>query len=237
MVVLNFMLSFRKHVWILTCHLSDHLAAQQQRRITIEGDGNCLFCAMAYAIYKTHVKMRKMLARFLLKNKLEFQPFLFTPVEDHVEEMQHKRIWSTALELLAVASLMQLPVYTYTPIHQGVYKWVFYNPLIESSLKFPKEPYDYPTQADDKNDIELLHTRGCHYDCIGTEYLVGCLRVTGLVFVCCRPAMHLYVTHALYFEIYTTLLEVIQLMSIAGYETYVCVCFSVAEKGLMQWYG
>ena len=41
-----------------------------------------------------------------------------------------------------------------------------------------------------------------------------------------RPSMHLYITHALYFEIYTTytLLEVIQLMSIAGYETYVCMC-------------
>ena len=37
--------------------------------------------------------------------------------------------------------------------------------------------------------------------------------------------MHLYITHALYFEIYTTLLEVIQLMSITGYEAYVCVCF------------
>ena len=41
------------------------------------------------------------------------------------------------------------------------------------------------------------------------------------------PSMHIYITHALYFEIYTTLLEVIQLMSIAGYETYVCMCFFV----------
>ena len=99
MVVLNFMLSFRKHAWILTCHLSDHLAAQQRKRITIEGDGNCLFCAMAYAIYKTqdmHVKMREMLARFLLKNKLEFQPFLSTPVEDHVQEIRHERIWGSS---------------------------------------------------------------------------------------------------------------------------------------------
>ena len=64
-------------------------------------------------------------------------------------------------------SLMQLPVYTYIPIHQGVYKWVLYSPLIESSLKFPKEPY--LTQADDLNHIELLHTSGGHYDCIGTE--------------------------------------------------------------------
>ena len=150
--------------------LSDHLAAQHRKRITIEGDGNCLFRALAYTIYKTqdmHIKMREMLASFLLKNKLEFQPFLSTPVEDHVQEIRHERIWGTALEVLAVASLMQLPVYTYTPIHQGVYKWFLYSPLIESSLKFPKEPY--PTQADDLNHIELLHTSGCHYDCIGTE--------------------------------------------------------------------
>ena len=59
--------------------LSDHLAAQQRERITIEGDGNCLFCALAYTIYKTqdmHIKMREMLASFLLKNKLDFQPFV-----------------------------------------------------------------------------------------------------------------------------------------------------------------
>ena len=70
--------------------LSDHLAAQQQKRITIEGDRKCLFRALAYTIYKTqhmHIKMQEMLASFLLKNKLEFQPFLSTPVEDHVQEM------------------------------------------------------------------------------------------------------------------------------------------------------
>ena len=37
--------------------------------------------------------------------------------------------------------------------------------------------------------------------------------------------MHLYITHALYLEIYTMLLEVIQLLPIAGYEAYVCVRF------------
>ena len=46
--------------------------------------------------------------------------------------------------------------------------------------------------------------------------------ITFYVYVSGRPAMHLYITYALYFEIYTTL---IQLMSIAGYEAYVCVCF------------
>ena len=49
-----------------------------------------------------------------------------------------------------------------------------------------------------------------------------------------RPALHLYIPHALYFKIYTTLLEVIQLMSIAGYEAYVCMCFFVYKKHYVQ---
>ena len=40
-----------------------------------------------------------------------------------------------------------------------------------------------------------------------------------------RDTYYTYITHALYFEIYPTFLEVIQLISIAGYEAYVCVCF------------
>ena len=35
----------------------------------------------------------------------------------------------------------------------------------------------------------------------------------------------LYITHALYFEIYTPPLEGIQLISNTGYGAYVCVCF------------
>ena len=40
-----------------------------------------------------------------------------------------------------------------------------------------------------------------------------------------QPAMHLYITHSLYFEIYTEPLEGIQLMSIAGSEAFVSVSF------------
>ena len=41
-----------------------------------------------------------------------------------------------------------------------------------------------------------------------------------------RPAMQRYITHTLYFEVYIPLsFEGIQLMSIAGYEAFVCVCF------------
>ena len=49
-----------------------------------------------------------------------------------------------------------------------------------------------------------------------------------------RPAIHLYIMHALYFEIYTQPLEGIQMMSITGYEAFVCVCFLYTVSGKLS---
>lgn len=143
------------------------LAAQQRRTIVIQGDGNCLFRALAFVIYKTeevHSKMRQLLVDFVIKNKCSFQPFVKESVEEHARQMRYMRRWGTALEILAAASLLQIPIYTYTPSVQGVYKWLRYLPLTESTLQFPDEPY--PRHAKSLNHIELLHASACHYDCI-----------------------------------------------------------------------
>lgn len=143
------------------------LAAQQQRTIVIQGDGNCLFRALAFIIYKTeevHSKMRQLLVDFVTRNKCSFRPFVDGSVEEHVGQMRYMRKWGTALEILAAASLLQIPIYTYTPSVQGTYKWLRYMPLTESTLQFPEEPY--PRHAKFLNHIELLHASACHYDCI-----------------------------------------------------------------------
>ena len=48
--------------------------------------------------------------------------------------------------------------------------------------------------------------------------------------------LHLYIMHALYFEI-TTLIEVLQLMSIAGYEAYVLCATSCIKHYVHPSYG
>ena len=56
--------------------------------------------------------------------------------------------------------------------------------------------------------------------------------------MCGQPAMHLYITHAIYFEIYTQPLEEgIQLMSIARYEAFICVCFFLYKHYVQPSYG
>ena len=135
----------------------------------IQGDGNCLFRALAFDVYKTedvHSKMRQLLVDFVTNNKHSFQPFIKGSLEEHVRQMRYMRRWGTAVEILAAASLMQIPIYTYTPNAEGLYKWIYYMPLKESTLQFPDEPY--PRHAKSQSHIELLHASGCHYDCIVT---------------------------------------------------------------------
>ena len=110
----------------------------------IRGDGNCLFRALAFVVYKTedvHSKMRQLLVDFVTNNKHSFQPFIKGSLEEHVRQMRYMRRWGTAIEVLAAASLMQIPIYTYSPNAEGRYKWIYYTPLKESTLQFPDEPY------------------------------------------------------------------------------------------------
>ena len=84
--------------------------------------------------------------------------------------MRYNRCWGTAIEILAIASLLQIPVYTYSPAgsHNKVYRWIRYNPLPESSLHFPTDE-SYPKGADELNHLELVHTGAYHYDCVVWE--------------------------------------------------------------------
>ena len=73
-----------------------------------------------------------------------------------------------ALEILAAASLLQLPIYTYTSAGttHGKYRWVCYKPLSESALTWFPQDEPYPRRVWEMSHIELLHSGGCHYDCI-----------------------------------------------------------------------
>ena len=89
-------------------------------------------------------------------------------IEEHLGRMRYQRCWGTALEILAAASLLQMPIYTFTSAgsKQGRYRWVCYKPLVESALTWFPEDEPYPRKAFEMSHIELLYSGGCHYDCI-----------------------------------------------------------------------
>ena len=73
--------------------------------------------------------------------------------------MKYTRVFGTAVELMAVASLLQIPVFTLIP-HVNTY-----NSLCVDRLAFPSQN-PAPEQLSRLNHIELINVRQCHYDCI-----------------------------------------------------------------------
>ena len=101
---------------------------------------------------------------FELQNKQIFQGYTATPMDEHVGDLKHQRKWGSAVELLAAATLFQIPVYTYTSVQSQKYRWLCYSPLTNPCVKFPDEPY--PRSAKELHHLELLHASRCHYDVI-----------------------------------------------------------------------
>ncbi len=81
------------------------------------------------------------------------------------------RVWGTEVELLAAASLLQIPVFTLIP-HGNTYKRFRYNPMCEDRLTLPSQ-VPLPKQLFHLSHIELLNVQGGHYDCIMSKKEAG----------------------------------------------------------------
>ena len=115
------------------------------------GDGNCLFRAIAFVLYGSEMareKIRELLVQFVSENRGSFRPYIDGELESYLAKMKYTRVWGTAVELLAVASLLQIP-------HVNSYKWFRYNPLCVDRLAFPSQDPP-PKQLSRLNHITTL---------------------------------------------------------------------------------
>ena len=147
------------------------LSARDCKVKPISGDGNCLFRALAFVLYGNemcHEKVRELLVQFVSQNRDSFRPYIDGDFERYSSNMRCTRVWGTAVEILATASLLQIPVFTLIP-NVNTYKWFRYNPLRGDRLTFPSQDPP-PKQLSRLNHIELLNVRGCHYDCILSQH-------------------------------------------------------------------
>ena len=147
---------------------------------TTAADGNCMFRSLSKGLLGTekyHYRIRTTLFGFIYGNSKIFLPHIEQKYNRSVElreyclSMDTSGIWGTEIELLAAATLLQAPVYTYTQMGStGAYRWSKFHPLapptsivcdydasIKKLVNTPK-----PTNW----HIELLHLGGCHYDLI-----------------------------------------------------------------------
>jgi len=104
-----------------------------------------------------------LLADFISWNHTGFQPYINGDMVEYIARVRLTRLWGTAVELLAAASLFDIPVYTLVP-YEDTYHWLYYKPLESAKLVYPKEPP--PSWLHHIDHIELLNEHGCHYDVI-----------------------------------------------------------------------
>ena len=73
-----------------------------------------MFHATTFVLYGSemaHEKVHELLVQFVSENQGSFLPY----IDGYLAKMKCTRVWSTAVELLAVASLLQIPVFTLIP--------------------------------------------------------------------------------------------------------------------------
>ena len=91
-------------------------------------------------------------------------------INEYCSAMSKDGVWGTDIEILAASTLLQVPIYTFSPNNSKFYRWFRYLPLsppsnvlcdyVKSvkSLVHMDKPAEY--------HLELFHYEGCHYDLI-----------------------------------------------------------------------
>ena len=110
---------------------------------------------------------RKLLVNFEELNNKQFAQYLTasdeTTIDDHISNMTRPFVWGTQIELFAITSFFQIPLY-YCEMHEGAYKWKMLGPISDvDSLLYPA---DKGTSTIKIHHFELMYHTGVHYDCV-----------------------------------------------------------------------
>ncbi|XP_046381067.2 uncharacterized protein LOC124152241 [Haliotis rufescens] len=138
------------------------------RTVHIEGDGNCFFRSLSFAISgkeNNHRKVRLAVVAHLREHAESFRPFLrsgYDSVEQYISQsrMWYVGTWATELEMFAAANLLGTDICTFTDN-----RW----------LRYPSSQIN----TDSPNTgrcIYLNHVGGSHYEVVVCVNTLGALR-------------------------------------------------------------
>ena len=87
-----------------------------RKRCVVKGDGNCFFRAITKGLFDTeeeHYTIRSCITRFMLMNSPTFKVYMIhgTDISAHVCKMVEPGTWATHLEVIAVATYFNMPVF------------------------------------------------------------------------------------------------------------------------------
>lgn len=86
--------------------------------VEVEGDGNCLFRAVAHQIYldeSKHSELRTACVEHMKKHRERFEHFCTTKFDEHLRRMALPSTWGDDLEIRALEEICDRPFYIYSP--------------------------------------------------------------------------------------------------------------------------
>ena len=109
-----------------------------------------------------HTKAGEEIAHFIKQNKSKFQPYLIQATTDaHITNMLKPGTWGTQAEIIAAATLYQIPFYVASMSQDKLtHHWRKYSPLLLTNTT---------RIVTSKTHLELIHLDSCHFDAIVSE--------------------------------------------------------------------
>ena len=159
-------------------HLIKELKSSGRMINVTTSDGNCLYhsmCKGLIGIENNYYLIKRVLLSFMYMNSEIFLPHInekygTTTIKDYCTAMSNDGVWGTDIEILALATILQAPIYTFSRENSNLYRWLQYLPLLppgsiqcdyDKTLKkllYVDKPKDF--------HLELSHYEGRHYDLI-----------------------------------------------------------------------
>ena len=149
-----------------------------QKIVKMIGDGNCYYRGISYQLFGTqeeHPTIRSVIHRMENLNKDIFSPYLISGVnkptmEEQIEHVWESRTWATHVEVLATATVFQVPIFYCTKDLNDGFKWKVVKPICTSE----KQKLSIPALPDVDPNItllmpdhfEFLYFENHHYDVV-----------------------------------------------------------------------
>lgn len=152
------------------------LAGQARKIKSSQPDGNCLFRCFSYQLLGTedeHIAVRSLLVRFENLNQETFAPYLMSvnspTMGEHISKMLRPYKWGTHIELLAMATYYQVPVYYCCSKNKELdLHWEYIKPLDNQQRPLQYMHLDGNCLEDiaSPSHFELYWVRKTHYDSV-----------------------------------------------------------------------
>lgn len=168
--------------------LGSQLSLQSRKIDSVLADGNCFFRALSKEVLgsqRHHYELRQVVAKFILQNPKNFtnekgvvqtcnKEMQNLSVEDYCKRMSSLNNWATDLEILAMATALQIDIYTFikdtTSSHE--YNWQKFTPIPLHKVSNPH--FGLLRAGKEKPEayhVELLNIGSVHYDRIACQDL------------------------------------------------------------------